>query len=266
MTEKKPRFYQNTYTVEEDEPEVTANQEVEPSPEATLEPAPVTPDDHYHKTRYDSLKQHYDKMIVSARQREKELSDQIKKASEKFELPDNREELEQWRKDFPDLYKIVRMISRLETDERTKELDEKVNVLAQKEAVVTREKAETILVRLHPDFPELRASKEFRDWLDLQDPTIQGWLYDGDDPHLAAKAISMYKAEKILADNKKLTKPQRNADASLAITRTKTGDNSDATQPKIWKLSEIDKLNSRQFEKFEAEIDKAWAEGRVVNG
>ena len=265
--ERKQPLYRNKYVLEldeDDEDTNTATPNGEPSNnEPTPEPAPVSPEENSYKKRYDSLKTHYDKTVNELRAQINGLNTQLKKTTEQFNLPTSTEDLEEWRKEFPDLYKIVRMIARLEADERTKELDTKLQEVEVDKKKATREKAEAVLLRLHPDFPELKDKKEFREWLDEQHPHIQAWLYDNtDDPYLAAKAVDMYKLEVGIKKQKQPAK-NTNVDASLVVGKGGKGE-PEGTPAKQWRLSEIQKLTPAQYEKQEAEIDKAIAEGRVI--
>ena len=71
----------------------------------------------------------------------------------------------------------------------------------------------------------------------------------------------MYKADNGVSKSK----PSSITSAAQSVTKTKaksvnvSGD----TNKKIWKQSEIQKMNSRTYEKFENEIDIAFKEGRV---
>jgi hypothetical protein len=211
------------------------------------------------------LKAHYDKTVTDLRKELASLQDQFKKTtSEKLDVPINEEELKEWRTAYPELYKVVRMVSRLEANESTKSLQEKLDRVQEREQVSKRESAEASLLRLHPDFPELSQNQEFRDWLDDQPAQIQSWLYDNsEDPLLAGKAITMYKLEKGIGQKRKRDTTE---DASIAVTRTRADaqPNPDKKQ-KEWRASEVQKLNPRQYEKYEDEIDAAIAEGRFIN-
>jgi hypothetical protein len=264
----KPRMYQNSHTLELDEPDeevLDANSEENPEgstgkPEANLEPEPQKPEEQFFKNRYDSLKAHHDKTVRELRDAVVTLQEQLKgSASKQFELPESKEELEQWRKEYPDLYRIVRNISRLEATETSQTLAKQVEEVKRESAQAAHDRAMALLIRLHPDFPELSQSKEFHEWLSDQPSQIQSWLYEGSDPHLAGKAVSMYKAETGISKKKK----QPDNDASFAVRKTQSMDEPSGNKPKIWKASEIGKLTSRQFEKLEAEIDLAYQEGRV---
>jgi hypothetical protein len=271
-TQNKPerRLYRSAEWLDDvnepDSVDDTANQDDGTEASAPKTPAPeLTPEEKSYKNRYDSLKAHYDKTVTDLRKELASMQDQFKKTtSEKLDVPINEEELKEWRTAYPELYKVVRMVSRLEANETTKSLQEKLDRVQEREQVSKRESAEASLLRLHPDFPDLAQSQEFRDWLDDQPAQIQSWLYDNsEDPLLAGKAITMYKLEKGIGQKRKRDTTE---DASIAVTRTRADaqPNPDKKQ-KEWRASEVQKLNPRQYEKYEDEIDAAIAEGRFIN-
>ncbi len=72
---------------------------------------------------------------------------------------------------------------------------------------IAKEKAEVELLKIHPDFNEIRKDNDFHAWADQQDPTIQGWLYENtSNAQLAARAIDLFKMD---TGQSKLTKERR---------------------------------------------------------
>ena len=81
----------------------------------------------------------------------------------------------------------------------------------------TKEKAEAELMRLHPDFDEIRDSDDFHMWADEQPKWVQDALYENDnDARSAARAIDLYKADKGIASEKKVKKTKGAAEAVSA--------------------------------------------------
>ena len=59
-------------------------------------------------------------------------------------------------------------------------------------------------------------------------------------------------------------KVNKNSDAASSVTTPTSRDvNTKGGSDKIWKASEIERMKSWEFEKFEKEIDKARSEGRI---
>mgnify|MGYP000506868394 CR=1 FL=1 len=86
-----------------------------------------------------------------------------------------------------------------------------------------------------------------------------------DNVGLAVKAIDLYKLENGLQTSQgTVAKSQTSTTASAAdMVSTKTT-TVDAQQPKIWTEREIAAMSLDTFDKYEAEINLAVAEGRVV--
>ena len=74
----------------------------------------------------------------------------------------------------------------------------------------------------------------------------------------------MYKADKGL--NKKRGRPKRSAAEAVTKTNAKTVSVNQDENKKVWTTSEIRRLKPHEFDRLEAELDQANAEGRIVNG
>jgi hypothetical protein len=172
--------------------------------------------------------------------------------------------LEAWRQEYPDVYDMVETIAMTKADARAKEIEEKYQSLQVQQEQISKEKAEVELLKVHPDFSEIRQRDEFHEWASKQDPVIQSWLYENtSNAQLAGRAIDLYKMDQ---GTSKLNKKEETAvkkEAAKAITKTSKATESDIPTKRIWSNSEISKMSRRTFEKFEAEIDAASREGRI---
>ena len=221
----------------------------------------LPPEERTYKDRYDHLKAHYDRTIIDSRKRIVELEAQVSKVNRK-EIPTNPEDFLRWKTQYPDLYRMIVNSVREEMDGTAKEMQGKLEHLELLTKKERRKTAEAALLRLHPDFENLKNSEDFHNWVREQPSQIQSWLYDNeDDALLAAKAIDLYKVEKGLHKSSKKTTDV--SSAAQAVTRTASVAEPQMTQGKIWKLSEIAKLNRRDYERLEGEIDQARMEGRI---
>jgi hypothetical protein len=236
-----------------------SNDEATPSTER-----PENAEDRVFKKRYDDLKKHYDSTLSKHKDQVRTLKTQLETSTKEFVPPKSKDELEAWRQEYPDVYDMVETIAMTKADTRAKEMEEKYQSLQAQQEQVSKEKAEVELLRVHPDFTEIRKKDEFHEWASKQDPVIQSWLYENtSNSQLAGRAIDLYKMDK---GTSKLNKKQETAvkkEAAKAITKTSKATESDIPTKKIWSNSEISKMNRRTFEKFEAEIDEASREGRI---
>ena len=225
---------------------------------------PARAEDRVFKKRYDDLKRHYDSTIQKHKDELESLRTRLESGNSQFVPPKSKEELEAWRKEYPDVYDMVETIAIEKATTRTAELEDKYKNLKVQQEQIAKEKAEVELLKLHPDFNELRKQDSFHEWAEKQDPTIQGWLYENtSNATLAARAIDLYKMDQGIS---KLTKKQESnvkKEAAKAISKTKKSTETDMPQKKIWTATEISKLKAHEFEKLESEIDLARLEGRI---
>ena len=227
------------------------------------EERPVNAEDKVFKKRYDDLKRHYDSALTKHKSQVLTLKKQLENSAT-FIPPKDEKALEEWRKEYPDVYDVIKTVAQKEADDKGKALADKLSKLEVDQQTVAKQKAEVELLQLHPDFNKIRESQDFHDWASVQDNVIQGWLYDNfNNSQLASRAIDLYKMDKGL---KKADVKKENAkEASKSVTSTNRGSEKDVKGKKVWSLNAISKLKPSEFVKFEKEIDLARAEGRITN-
>ena len=225
---------------------------------------PAKAEDRVFKKRYDDLKKHYDSTINKHKDELHSLRAQLESSTKQFVPPKSKEELEAWRKEYPDVYEMVETIAMNKATTRTAEIEDKFKNLQVQQEQIAKEKAEVELLKLHPDFSEIRSQDAFHEWASKQDPVIQSWLYENtSNAQLAARAIDLYKMD---SGQSKLTKKQETEvkkEAAKVISKTRKSTESDTPKKKIWTTSEISKMKPHEFEKFEKDIDLARLEGRI---
>ena len=225
---------------------------------------PAKAEDRVFKKRYDDLKKHYDSTINKHKDELTSLRTQLESSTKQFVPPKSKEELEAWRKEYPDVYDMVSTIAMDKATTQTADLENKYKDLQLQQEQIAKEKAEVELLKLHPDFNDIRTKDDFHEWAEKQDPTIQGWLYENtSNSKLAARAIDLYKMDRGESTLTKKEEKDVKKEAAKAISKTKKATDSDVPKKKVWTTSEISKLKPHQFEKFEKEIDLARLEGRI---
>lgn len=209
-----------------------------------------TPSDDNYKKRYDDLKKHYDNKINEFKQKEQEASAQQRMHQKVEQTVRHQDEIEQ---------------ASNQPTEQTKTRRIETPTLNEREAKVARKEAEMSLQQAHPDFADIRESKEFHSWAKSQPQAVQDWVYNNpNDVSLAIKAIDIYKSETGNTSSGKsggLQSKTKGSAADMVSTKTKTVD---AGEPKVWSQREIAALSIDQYDKYEQEIDLAMSEGRVV--
>ena len=225
---------------------------------------PVKAEDRAFKKRYDDLKKHYDSTINKHKDELHSLRSQLESSTKQFVAPKSKEELDAWRKEYPDVYDMVETIAINKATTQSAELESKFKNLQVQQEQIKKEKAEVELLKIHPDFNDIRAKDEFHQWAEKQDPTIQGWLYENtSNAKLAARAIDLYKMDSGQSNLTKKEEKDIKKEAAKAISKTRKAIDSEEPKKKIWTTSEISRMKPHQFEKFEKEIDLARLEGRI---
>ena len=225
---------------------------------------PAKAEDRVFKKRYDDLKKHYDSTLNKHKDEVRSLRSQLESSTKQFVPPKSKEELEAWRKEYPDVYDMVETIAINKATTQTADLENKYKDLKLQQEQIAKEKAEVELLKLHPDFSDIRSKDDFHEWAEQQDPTIQGWLYENtSNSKLAARAIDLYKMDRGQSTLTKKEEKDVKKEAAKAISKTKKATDSDIPKKKVWTASEISRLKPHEFEKFEKEIDLARLEGRI---
>ena len=225
---------------------------------------PENAEERVFKKRYGDLKRHYDSTLGKHKDEVRTLRTQLEQSSKQFIPPKSKDELESWRKEYPDVYEMVETIAMNKADSRTKEMETKYQNLQVQQEEIAKEKAEVELLKLHPDFNDLRSKDDFHEWAAKQDPVIQDWLYENtSNASLAARALDLYKMDRGLGKYSKKEEQTAKKEAAKVVSKTKKAEAPDAPTKKVWSNAEISKMNVREYAKYEEEIDKAVREGRI---
>lgn len=245
----------------------TVDKDTEETSKATPEEQrPANAEDKVFKKRYDDLKRHHDSTISKHKDELLRLKKQVEEATKKAYLPQmSKDELDDWRKENPEMYDVMKTLAYEEADEKSKAVEAKLEEIKNAQLNLAREKAEVELLKLHPDFYEIKSSDEFHEWAEQQDDMIKNWLYNNfDNAKLAARAIDLYKMDVGLSKKAKVSSAEAKAEAAKAVTKTRVGDENKIKDKKVWSLKEISKLKPHEFDKLESEIDLAKREGRIT--
>ena len=244
------------------EVETTATEESkeETDEKKPKEDRPVGVEDAAFKKRYDDLKRHYDETLSKHKDEVLKLKKE-KEAVASQPIFKSKEDLEEWRKDYPDMYDSVMQLTTEATLKSKQEMEEQLLEIKKQQSSLSRDRAEVELAKKHPDFKEIRESGDFHDWASVQDSTVQSWLYDNsDNPKSAARAIDLYKYDRGLSTKK--VNYDAKKEAAKAVSKTKVSET--PTDKKQWTWAAIKSMKPDEYAKFEAEIDKAHREGRIV--
>ena len=276
VEDSEPTPYKNDYHKDLDK------EDPQPDPEAVEAEATQTEEDksflstskdkdvttHNFKKRYDDLKKHYDTKLDEWKQEKETLEAQSKaaKAEKDYKPPKTSDELKQFKEDYPDIYGVVETIAHQQAGDKLRTVEDKLAQMSEREEDLVRDKAQTELLSVHPDFLELKDTENFQGWLQEQPTSISdGILKNGTDSKWAVRVLDLYKADAGISKKTSTARPTLSAAEAVTKTRKvvvpeKAGDK------KIWKQSEISKLKPNEFESLEKELDLAAKEGRISSG
>ena len=229
--------------------------------EATKDKPYSKPD---YKKRYDDLKRHYDRKLNEFKTRETELNNQLKDVSPSYTAPKTVEELEEFKKSYPEVFDVVETVAHLQSESKAKVLEERLSKLQKRELEMIRQDAEKRLNERHPDFDDIRDSDEFHNWATNQPESIKTWIYsNADDADLASRALDLFKRDMgmDLPKKEKSSSRTRKTAADMVSTKTKTVE---PKQEKVWSEQEIAAMSMAEFDKYEQEISDAMQEGRII--
>ena len=224
---------------------------------------PANAEEKTFKKRYSDLRRHQQQQAEELKKEIENLKSQLSQAAQKeMKLPKSDEDIEQWAKDYPDVAAIVETIAMKKAREQSSALEERMKAIDELQSSATKEKAEAELMRLHPDFGEIRDSDEFHDWAEEQPKWVQDALYDNDnDARSAARAIDLYKADMGIKKEKPKSDKAAAKSVSTKDSRSKPQENEAST---YLKESEVQKMSAQQYEKRSDEIMEAIRSGKFI--
>ena len=227
-----------------------------------VEEEPASSEEKTFKKRYGDLRRHTQEKEREFQKQLEELKSQLDTATRKeMQLPKSDEDLEAWAKEYPDVAAIIETIAAKKAQEQSKELEDKFKAVDEMQFNAKREKAEAELMRLHPDFDEIRDSDDFHEWADEQPKWVQEALYENDnDARSAARAIDLYKSDRNIT-----TKKKSKGNAAEAVTSKNTRSKPQENEASSYlKESEVQRMSAREYEKRSDEIMDAIRSGKFI--
>ena len=266
--ETKSAFINKKYTNEDrlkKEEEELEQLMAEQKGEATEpEAEPANAEEKSFKKRYGDLRRHMQEKEKEWTDRLNRLEGQLNAATKKeMQLPTSDDDLEAWMRKYPDVAGIVETIAIKKAKEQAAELEERVRAVDEMRETAAREKAEAELMRLHPDFDEIRESDTFHEWANEQPKWVQDALYENDnDARAAARAIDLYKADQNIQTKKKRNTDKdaaRSVNSRNSRSRPESSDSSGAILE-----SDVNKMSAQEYERRSDEIMEAIRTGNFV--
>ena len=259
------RKYSREDKIQKDQEELDqliAENKGEVKEEAQEEQEPTSAEEKTFKKRYGDLRRHSQQKETDLQEQINQLKEQLDSATKKqIQLPKSDEDIEAWAKEYPDVAAIVETIAIKKSKEQSKELEDRIQKINEMQESATKEKAEVELLKLHPDFADIREADDFHNWAEEQPQWVQKALYENDnDAMSASRAIDLYKADRNISKKRTSSK-----DAALATnpksTRTKPQTNEESA---YLKESQVQKMSSQEYEKRADEVMEAIRTGKFI--
>jgi hypothetical protein len=230
-----------------------------------MDEEPTSAEEKSFKKRYGDLRRHTQKLQTDMQKQIEELKAQLEQSTKgQIKLPKSEAELDAWAKEYPDVAKIVETIAIKKAQEQAKGLEERMKQIDAMAEQAAKEKAEAELMRLHPDFADIREKDEFHDWVESQPKWVQQALYDNEtDAISAARAIDLYKADMGITASKK----NKRSEAREAASNVRAGRSGAPENPEGSGLiyeSQVEKMSAREYEARQDEIAAALKSGKFV--
>lgn len=226
---------------------------------------PTNAEERSFKKRYGDLRRHSQKQQLDMQKQIDELKSQLESSTkQQIKLPKTEAELEQWAKEYPDVAKIVETIAIKKAKEQASSLEERLKKIDEMQLEALKQKAEVELLRLHPDFDEIRGQDEFHNWVESQPKWVQQALYENEtDAVSAARAIDLYKADMGISTNKR-SKKDVEKDAAKGVATSRGGAPEKAGDTGYIKESDVERMSAREYEARQEEIVAAIKSGKFV--
>ena len=246
---------------EEELEQLIAENKGEAVEETEVEPAGA--EEKTFKKRYGDLRKHSQETKQSLEKQVNDLRKQLDKSTkQEIKLPKSDDDIDAWAAQYPDVAAIVETIAIKKAREQSKDLEDRVKEIDAMRETATKEKAEVELLKIHPDFSEIRDSDDFHDWAKEQPKWVQDALYENDDDaRSAARAIDLYKID----NNISTKKSSNNKDAARSVNskQTRNAPETDRTGSSF-KESQVAKMTPQEYEKNADVIMEAIRSGRFV--
>jgi len=247
---------------DEEELEQLLDEQKQDASTEEVESEPTTAEEKTFKKRYSDLRRHQQKQTEELKTEINALKSQLEQSTKKqIKLPKSDEDIDTWAKEYPDVAAIVETIAMKKAAEQSASLEQRVKALDDMQQDVSKQRAETELLQMHPDFDDIRNDDDFHAWADEQPKWVQDALYENDnDARSAARAIDLYKADKNLT-----TKKASNKDAAKSVsTKGKRNKPVENESSSFLRESDVQRMTAKEYENKSDEIMEAIRQNKFV--
>ena len=247
---------------EEEELQELMEEQKQDASSEEVEEEPKNAEERTFKKRYSDLRRHQQKQTDELKAEINNLKAQLEQSTKKqIQLPKSDEDIETWAKEYPDVAGIVETIAIKKAAEQQASLEEKVKALDDMQQSVSKQRAETELLQMHPDFEEIRNDDDFHTWAEEQPQWVQNALYENDnDARSAARAIDLYKADRNITAKRSSSKDAAKSVSTKGKRSKPTSDDSSNS----YKESDVQRMSAKEYEKHSDDIMEAIRNGKFI--
>ena len=256
------RPYSKDEKLKKDEEELEQLLDEQKQDASTEEAEPTNAEEKTFKKRYSDLRRHQQKQTEELKTEITALKSQLEQSTKKqIKLPKSDEDIDTWAKEYPDVAAIVETIAMKKAAEQSASLEQRVKALDNMQQDVSKQRAETELLQMHPDFDEIRNDDDFHTWAEEQPKWIQDALYENDnDARSASRAIDLYKADRSIT-----TKKTNNRDAAKSVsTKGKRNKPVENESSSFLRESDVQRMTAKEYENKSDEIMEAIRQNKFV--
>ena len=266
----KPSTHEDRIKKDEEELELLKKQAIGETEEPIVEEKtedeekPKNAEEKTFKKRYGDLRRHSQEKEKQFQKQLDDLKSQLEKATKKeIKLPKTEAEIEEWAKEYPDVAGIVETIAIKKAKEQSDALELRIKEIDELNARTTKERAEVELLRIHPDFAEIRESDDFHEWADEQPKWVQDALYENsEDARSAARAIDLYKSDRNIGKKEKVDSSKEAAKAVSTKTQ-KTVPDAD-NKNSVIRESDVQRMSADEYDANSDMIMEAIRSGNFI--
>ena len=225
---------------------------------------PKNAEEKTFKKRYGDLRRHSQEKEKEFQKQLDDLKAQLEKATKKeMKLPKTEKEIEEWAKEYPDVAGIVETIAIKKAKEQSDALEKRIKEIDELNAKSAKERAEVELLKIHPDFTDIRESDDFHEWAEEQPKWVQDALYENsEDARSAARAIDLYKSDRGF-DKKNKSTSNKSAALEVKTKNTRSVPDVEQNSSKILE-SQVQAMSAEEYEKNSDSIMEAIRSGNFI--
>jgi|TARA_B110000908_G_scaffold94606_1_gene112124 hypothetical protein len=213
------------------------------------------------KKRYSDIRKYMQEKDTEYKREIEDLKNRLENSSQNsLEEVTTKEEIEAWAKQNPKANALIRSLAEEQTNEKMKGLEGRVKEVEAMRTQARKEKAEALLLSMHPDFSSIRNDDAFHEWAKEQPSWAQTALYDEpDDIKSVSRVLDLYKVDKGI----KTKKPNPDKEAASSVkSRRSTLDTNDSSR--YLTESAVHKMSIKEYEERQEEIMDAQRKGKFI--